>query len=207
MTKRAKQAGLLGILAVLFLLLVLRAKPAAPPAAAPASPAPRGTEAAPRAVEADGGSGPSFGRKPEVRVSPDEIPDIDVSAFSRRPEGSANVSRDLFKFKEPPPPKPKPPPPAYTSPGDPRFVGPLPPPPPPPPPQPPAIAFQFTGTFGSAKEPVAAIVESDKLMLVRRGDIVDGKFIVRHVGYESLDVGFVGFPESEVRRIPISPAK
>jgi hypothetical protein len=196
MTKRAKQFGLLGSLAILFLLLVLRAKPAGPPAEAPLRP--------PRTVDSDAESGRSFGRHPEARISPDEIPDIDVSAFSRHPDGSSEVSRDLFKFKEPPPPKPKPAPPAYIGPGNPRFVGPLPPPPPPPPPQPPAIAFQFTGTFGSTKEPVAAIVQGDKLILVRRGDVVDGKFIIRRVGYESLDVGFVGFPEGEVRRIPIS---
>jgi hypothetical protein len=199
MTKRAKQAGLLGILAILFLLLVLRAKPAGPPAEAP--PAPR-TQAS---NEVEGGR--SFGRGPQPKaVSPDAVPDIDVSAFSRQPEGSADVTRDLFKFKEPPPPKPKPLPPPYIGPGDPRFVGPLPPPPPPPPPQPPAIAFQFTGTFGNPKQPVAAIVAGDRLLLVRQGDVVDGKFIIRRVGYESLDVGFVGFPEKEVRRIPITPA-
>jgi len=209
MTKRVKQGSLLGILVVLFLLLVLRAKPAAPPeSVAPA--AARVSAAAPRAATADA-EGPApraFGRRPETRVvSPDEIPDIDVSAFSRRPEGTATVSRDLFKFKEPPPPpKPKPRPAPVVL-GDGRFIGPPPPPPPPPKPQPPAIAFQFTGTFGTSKAPVAAIVEGDRLTLVRRGDVVDGKFIIRHVGYESLDVGFVGFPESEVRRIPISPGK
>ena len=197
MTKRARQFTLLGVLAILFLLLVVRAKPAGP-VAGPALPrAPReSTAEAPR----------SFGRTPEARVSPDAVPDIDVSAFSKRPEGSADVSRDLFKFREPPPPPPPPPKPQYIPPGDPRFVGPMPPPPPPPPPQPPAVAFQFTGTFGNPKEPVAAVVEGDRLLLVRRGDVVDGKFIIRRVGYESLDVGFVGFPESEVRRIPISPA-
>ena len=209
MTKRVKQGSLLGILVVLFLLLVLRAKPASPPeAVAPA--AARVSAPAPRAATADA-EGPApraFGRRPETRVvSPDEIPDIDVSAFSRRPEGTATVSRDLFKFKEPPPPpKPKPRPAPIVL-GDGRFIGPPLPPPPPPKPQPPAIAFQFTGTFGTSKAPVAAIVEGDRLTLVRRGDVVDGKFVIRHVGYESLDVGFVGFPESEVRRIPISPGK
>lgn len=201
MTKRAKQAGLLGGLAILFLLLVLRAKPAGPSAGTPASPP------SPSAATAELETGRSFGRGPQVKaVSPDAVPDIDVSAFARRPEGSADVTRDLFKFKEPPPPKPPPPRPVYIGPGDARFVGPLPPPPPPPPPQPPAIAFQFTGTFGSPKAPVAAIVAGDRLLLVRQGDVVDGKFIIRRVGYESLDVGFVGFPEKEVRRIPISPA-
>ncbi len=130
-----------------------------------------------------------------------------MSAFSHTEKASPAMSRDLFKFKEPPPPPPPPPRPVSIAPGDPRFIGPLPPPPPPPPPQPPAIAFQFTGTFGPKNEPVAAVVDGDRLVLVRQGDVVDGKFIIRRVGYESLDVGFVGFPESEVRRIPISPAK
>jgi hypothetical protein len=200
MTKRAKEVALLGGLAVLFLLLVLRAKPAAPPPEAPVR--------APRSIDADASTGRSFGRgRREAPVSPDAIPDIDVGAFSKNGPPPADVSRDLFRFKEPPPPPPPPPKPQYIPPGDARFVGPLPPPPPPPPPQPPAIGFQFTGTFGPPKEPIAAIVDADRLVLVRQGDVVDGKFIIRRVGYESLDVGFVGFPESEVRRIPISPAK
>lgn len=200
MTRRAKQTALLGVLAILFLLLVLRARPAGPP---PESAAIRTA----RPVDADAASGRSFGRgRREAPVSPDAIPDIDVSAFSRKDTASPAIARDLFRFKEPPPPPPPPPRPVYIAAGDPRFIGPLPPPPPPPKPQPPAIAFQFTGTFGPAKAPVAAIVEQDRLVLVREGDVVDGKFIIRRVGYESLDVGFVGFPESEIRRIPISPA-
>ena len=100
MTKRAKQAGLLGVLAILFLLLVLRAKPASPPGGGPAAPPPASATAE---VE----TGRSFGRGPQVKaVSPDAVPDIDVSAFSRRPEGSSDVTRDLFKFNEPPPPPP-----------------------------------------------------------------------------------------------------
>jgi hypothetical protein len=200
MTKRAKQTALLGVLAILFLLLVLRAKPAGPPPEAVVA-------RSERPADADAVSGRSFGRgRREAAVSPDAIPDIDVSAFSRKEAASPEISRDLFRFKEPPPPPPPPPRPVYIGPGDPRFIGPLPPPPPPPPPQPPAIAFQFTGTFGNPKEPVAAIVAGDRLLLVRQGDVVDGKFIIRRVGYESLDVGFVGFPEKEVRRIPITPA-
>ena len=40
---------------------------------------------------------------------------------------------------------------------------------------------------------------------VRDGGQLFGKFVLRKVGYESIDVGFVGFPESETRRVGITP--
>jgi hypothetical protein len=38
----------------------------------------------------------------------------------------------------------------------------------------------------------------------RAGDTVFERFIVKKVGYESIDVGFVG-PWTDVRRLPIAP--
>lgn len=194
------QLAALGALFLLFLLMILRGGPGGP------APAP---ERRPSDLEQESGArSASFGRGKDSKISPEDVPDIDSEAFSNRPGRVAEASRDLFKFREPPPP-PRiyvPPPPQYISPNDPRFVGPRPLPPPPPPPVPPPIPFQFTGTMGPHKRPVAVIVEGDKLTVVRTGDVVDSKFIIRNVGFESLDVGFVGFPENEVRRLPLTPA-
>lgn len=193
------QIALLGTLFALLLLMILRTGPGS-------------SSSAPAAVRAQGDPGEEratgFGRGKESKISPEDIPDIDSAAFSTRPGKVSPAARDLFKFKEPPPPPRKyvPPPPQYIAPNDPRFIGPRPPPPPPPPPTPPPIPFQFTGTFGPVRRPIAVILEGDRLSVVRTGDVVDEKFIIRNVGYESLDVGFVGFPEKEVRRLPLSPA-
>ncbi len=198
MTPRQKRVGLLGILGALLLLLVIRARPAGSPAPAPIA----------RGVDANAGPRTGFGRRKEdAHVTPDQLPDIDPTALQNRPADTGGPKRDLFKFREPPPPPPKPRPPAYTPPGSWNFVGPLPPPPPPPPPTPPAIPFQFTGTIGPAREPIAVLVEGDRLVLARQGETVDGKFIIRKIGYESIDVGFAGFPEQNRQRIPLTSGK
>jgi hypothetical protein len=198
MIPRKWQVGLLAALGALLALLLLRSGPSeSNPARSPAGSA---------NLDPENPRPSSFGKKRETKISPDEVPDVDAGAFSAPPVKIADSSRDLFRFKEKPPPPPPPPPPPYIGPGDPRFVGPKLPPPPPPPPRPPAIPFQFTGTLGVPKAPVAVLVEGDRLILVRAGDKVDEKFIIRSVGYESLDVGFVGFPASEVRRLPLTPA-
>jgi hypothetical protein len=197
MTRRAKMLMLAALLALL-LLLVLRARPAGP--AAPA--------AAPIADSARAARG-SFGRRGEPQVTASDIPNLDPAALSAASPPVPGPSRSLFRFREPPPPPPppkKPEPPKPILPGDPRFIGPLPPPPPPPPPKPPAIPFQFTGSFGPPSSPVAVLVEKGDLTVVEQGDVVDGRFVIRNVGYESLEVGFVGFPPTEVQRIPITPA-
>ena len=144
-------------------------------------------------------------------VSPDEVPLISPEDLDSRPSGStAAASRDLFDFRQPterPLPTPTPPPPPPPGPGDPRFVGPLPPPPPPPTPTPPEITFKFIGSFGPRERPIAVLVQADQVVNARAGDIVFSRFILRKVGYESIDVGFVGFAPTEIRRLGISSEK
>ena len=45
----------------------------------------------------------------------------------------------------------------------------------------------------------------DQVLNARTGDVVFDRFIVRKVGYESIDVGFVGFAPTETRRLGITP--
>jgi len=116
------------------------------------------------------------------------------------------TERDLFDLREPtkrPPPTPTPAPPPPPAPGDPRFVGPLPPPPPTPTPAPPPIPFKFIGSFGPRDRPIAVLAAGDRIVNARAGDVVFERFVLRKVGYESIDVGFVGFAESESRRLGI----
>ena len=205
-----RQAILLAALAVVLLLAVVRWGPgksaAAPPivTADAARPKPGG--------DPSGDDAPAFAgraRRPAAakEVNPEDVPALDPKDFEagKPKSGAPDSSRDLFGLADPtkrpvPTATPAPPPP-----GDVRFVGPLPPPPPTPTPRPPDIAFKFLGTFGPKDHPIAVVLAGEQIMNVRAGDTLLGKFILKKVGYESIDVGFVGFPETETRRLGITP--
>ena len=199
-----RQAALLGALAVLLLLFVVRWRPGGGQEAPSASLAgPRAGAAAPDAADAPA---PVRDRRGAKVTSPDEVPVLKKEDFSPGAiRGSADSGRDLFGFaKDPthiPPPTPTPRPPA---PGEANFVGPLPPPPPTPTPKPPEITFKFLGTFGPKDHPIAVLQQGESTYNARAGDTLFGKFVLRKVGYESIDVGFVGFADTETRRLGIS---
>jgi hypothetical protein len=146
--------------------------------------------------------------------------------------GTYRSERNLFAYKEPPPPPPPPPPPAppdrdhdgvpdfrdncpdkynpdqadldHNGVGDvcqPNFIPP--PPPPPPKPVPPAFDFKYIGTFGGAANPIATFARNGEIVNVHAGDTIDGKFILRSIGIESVEIGYVGFPPDERTRVPI----
>ncbi len=203
-----RQAILFAVLAVVLLSAVVRWGPgggtAAPPvASASARPKPGGDPAGEEAAPAS-----ARGRRTVAKeVNPDDVPLLEARDFETgKPRASApDTGRDLFGLNEPtkrPQPTPTPAPP---QPGDVRFVGPLPPPPPTPTPKPPDVAFKFLGTFGPKDHPIAVVQQGDQVLNVRSGDTLFGKFILKKVGYESIEVGFVGFPESETRRLGITP--
>ncbi len=203
-----RQAILLSSLAVVLVLAVVRWRPGtgavSAPAAGPARARAGGPEGTPGVEDAPA---PSRGRRPAVKeVSPDEVPLLSVKDFGAAPaHGAADSPRDLFDLREPtrrPLPTPTPAPPG---PGDPRYIGPLPPPPPPPTPRPPEITFKFIGTFGPKEHPIAVVQQGDQVLNVRAGDTLFGKFVLKKVGYESIDVGFVDFPEAEPKRLGLNP--
>jgi hypothetical protein len=146
--------------------------------------------------------------------------------------GSYDSRRNLFAFPVPPPPPPPPPPPAppdrdrdgipdyqdncpdaanpdqsdidrdgMGSACDPGEIAP--PPPPPPTPQPPAFNYKYIGTFGTPRNPIATFTREGEIVNARVGDLIDGKFILRNIGLESVVIGFQGFPPDQDKRIPI----
>jgi hypothetical protein len=78
-----------------------------------------------------------------------------------------------------------------------------PPPPPPPKPVPPQFTYRYIGTFGSASNPIATFARDGEIVNARVGDIIDNRFILRGIGIESVEIGFVGFPPDERQRIPL----
>jgi hypothetical protein len=206
-----KQAILLAVLAVVLVLAVVRWRPgggapAPSPSATVAARQGRSASAADDSPAATAPALPSRGGSRVREVKPDDVPIIDPDDFKvPAPRDAADTGRDLFDLREPtrkPPPTPYPPPPP---PGDTRFIGPLPAPGPTPTPRPPEITFKFVGTFGPKGHPIAVILDGDKVYNVRAGDILFDKFVLRSVGYESIDIGFVGYADTESRRIGITP--
>lgn len=202
----SKQAVLLACLAVVLVLAVVRWRPggAPPPPAATAS---RGRSAAAALGEdAASGTARSAGRGRAHETSPEEVPILAPEDFNPPSRKQiVETGRDLFDApREPtrrPPPTPYPPPPP---PGDARYIGPMPPPPPTPTPRAPEISFRFVGTFGPKAHPIAVIQQGDRVYNVRAGDILFDKFVLRSVGYESIEVGFVGYPQTADTRVGIT---
>jgi hypothetical protein len=194
-----REAILLGSLAVLLVLAVGRWSSSGPKA-------PLGET---RASAAARSTGPRLagGRQGAAAASAEAVPLLSPEDLDPRSGPSpGDTSRDLFDAREPtrpPPPTPTPAPPPPPAAGDQRFIGPLPPPPPTPTPAPPAIPFKFAGSFGPRDRPIAVLVAGDRIVNARAGDVVFERFILRKVGFESIDVGFVGFPMSSPRRMGI----
>lgn len=147
--------------------------------------------------------------------------------------GSYRSDRNIFGYVNPPtpppppPPRPAPPPPDTDKDGVPDFQDNCPQvanadqtdidrngigaacqqgvevPPPPPPPVPPTFPYKFLGTFGTPARPIAAFSAGGEILNVRVGETFGGKFILLHIGIETVDIGFVGFPPDVRQRVPV----
>ncbi len=167
----------------------------------------------------DGGGGPlarrSTGRGGESQGARpgDQVAELRVGDLDRLPPSLA-VGRDPWRFVEPPPPPP-----------------PKPPPPPPPPsaeelqrmeearrraeeaarlaaieaakPKPAEFTLEYLGLFGPPDKRIAVFSDGKAEIIKREGEVIDNKFIVARIGYESVDIRFVGFPDWPAKRVGI----
>jgi hypothetical protein len=76
-------------------------------------------------------------------------------------------------------------------------------PPQPPPPQPPPFTLKYIGTFGPVSKPIATFSGNGEIVNVHVGETIDGKFILRSIGIESVEIGYVGFPPDLKTRVPV----
>jgi hypothetical protein len=72
----------------------------------------------------------------------------------------------------------------------------------PPRPRAPEVNVQYLGSFGSQAERIAVFLDGEEIINAKLGDILKGQFIVQGIGFESADLGFVGFPEEPSQRLP-----
>ena len=140
------------------------------------------------------------GRRPQaqptqVRVS--DIPTLDIEALDRT-AGSFLAGRDPFRYGEIPRPEPKPrpapkpverPEPVREAPREPAA------------PQAPPFDYTFLGSFGSAGLRIAVFEDSlGNVINAFEGEVLEGKFKILKIGYESVDIEFVGFPDTPAER-------
>lgn len=77
-------------------------------------------------------------------------------------------------------------------------------------PPPPPFDREFLGHFGPLRMQVAAFRKTGpdpdlaEIEVAKVGDVMDGIFIVRDIGLESVMIGFVGYDPSEDARVPLS---
>lgn len=65
-------------------------------------------------------------------------------------------------------------------------------------PQPPAFPYRCIGRFGPDANPFAVFDGGGAIINVRLGEMIDGTFVVRAIGIESVTIGVDGFPEQRV---------
>ncbi len=131
-----------------------------------------------------------------------ELPHLELELL-RREAASYTPGRDLFRFAEKaPPPQPRPAVERRPAPRpQPRPVARPATPPTPPRPQPPAIDFNYLGSFGPPERRIAVFVKGDEIYNALAGDVLMERFIVDKIGFESADIGFVGFPDAPEARL------
>ncbi len=167
----------------------------------------------------DDGLGPASGGTGEAASaikSPEAVSELALAELSRTPKITA-VGRNPWRFYEPPPP---PPPPPYVAPPKTkeelererlaleqamrdaeerrrlaleeanR-------------PKPPPFPFHYLGSFGPKNRPLAAFSDGKEIINAREGDVILAKFRVAKIGYESVDIKFIEFPDVPALRLAV----
>jgi hypothetical protein len=155
----------------------------------------------------------------ETKPPVEEIVDLKVADLQPE-QHEYRVGRDPWRFAEPPPPPPPPPAPPPRQPTQEELEAqrraeeelrrqqeeaarlaaieaar----------PKPPQFALKCIGKFGPTERPIAVFIGPDgkTILNVRQGGTIEGKFILSQVGYESVEIRYVDFPNEPPLRLPI----
>jgi hypothetical protein len=161
------------------------------------------------------GGGPGFTSTTAGDLRSTSIDVVELAAYTLdQPPPASSPTRDPWSFGSRPapgaaldepeaPPPPEPERPAVPETPTPRAI-PETPAPEPIGPGPPAIDVFYIGSFGRVDNPIAVFIDADKSIFnALEGDLVKNKFEVQNIGYESVDLLFVGFPDEQPVRLAI----
>ncbi len=147
---------------------------------------------------------------------PEQVEALSVAALTIRP-GEYTPGRDPWRFVDPPPPPPPPPPPGPTAAElearrraeeeaarlraqmlaqqQAEAAKPKPPP----------FTMSYLGNFGPPSRRIAVFSDGKTIYNAQKGEVLAGKFIVADIGYESVDIRFVDFPDLPPQRLAVGP--
>jgi hypothetical protein len=149
---------------------------------------------APAGASRDGGradGGRSGGRAGEI-LSPGDVLELDVEALAPGTD-DYRPGRDPFRFGAPPAPPPRPRPVEV-----PKVVA-----APPPGPQLPAVDLSYLGSFGPDDGLIAVLTDDAAIYNARQGDVIKKRFVLVDIGLESVDLGYVDFPDAPAKRLAV----
>ncbi len=148
----------------------------------------------------------------ELQWTPHSLPELAAVEIGGDEAGDdASIERNPFVFGTPPTPTPDPRP-RPTPPPRPTRRPPPPRPTPTPTPvgwrRPPNFTMEFLGFFGPAERRVAVfrkkVEDGAEIVVGVEGGVVEKDFIVRKIDLESVVIGYVGYPEKEMKRVPLA---
>jgi hypothetical protein len=70
-------------------------------------------------------------------------------------------------------------------------------------PKPPPFTWTYLGNFGPARQRIAVFTDGQRVWNARQGDTLENKFVVAQIGYESVDISYVGFPQVQPLRLAV----
>lgn len=145
-----------------------------------------------------------------VAYTPHEVPVLAIASLTPAPRRRDGTANNPFVFRTAPTPtpnltprptvRPRPTMPVRRLPTPtPRMIkgphGMLPPPP--------HFDRTYIGYFGPKEQPVAVFRKGNEVEVAITGGVLDDTFIVRDVGYDDVEIGYVGYPEEVTTRVPL----
>lgn len=173
-----------------------------------------------RVTDPESLSDPVPGRRPARRSGEkkaDSVEELRVADL-QRPARDYTPGRDPWRFVEPPPPPPPPQPPQPRGPSPEELermrqaqeelarqraaelarqqaeeAARRPPP----------FTMAYLGNFGPPERRIAVFSDGQSIINAEEGEVIGGKFIVAHIGYESVDIKAVGYPDAPPQRLAV----
>lgn len=68
-------------------------------------------------------------------------------------------------------------------------------------PKPPEFTMEYLGNFGPPDKKIAVFSTGKRTINAQEGQVLEKEFIVARIGFESVDIKYVKFPEVQPKRI------